>query len=46
LAAKLRNMVLDAFADPTTAKQMPYSEDDLMFLGQIFENFKKEKVAT
>jgi hypothetical protein len=29
-------MVKDAFADPTTAQQMPYSKSDLIFLGQIF----------
>ena len=44
LAAKLRNMVKDAFADPTTAQQMPYSKEDLIFLGRIFENFKKQKL--
>jgi DNA-binding transcriptional MerR regulator len=36
LTTKLRNMAKDAFADPTTAQQMPYSKDDLIFLGQIF----------
>ena len=39
LTTKLRNMVKDAFADPVTAKQMPYSKEDLIFLGTIFENF-------
>jgi hypothetical protein len=39
LTMKLRNMVKDAFADPTTAQQMPYSKNDLIFLGKIFENF-------
>ena len=38
LTTKLRSMVIDAFADPTTAQQMPYSKDDLSFLGSIFEN--------
>ena len=33
-----RNMVKDAFADPITAQQMPYSKNDLIFLGRIFEN--------
>ncbi len=36
LTTKLRNMAKDAFADPTTAQQMPYSKEDLIFLGQIF----------
>jgi DNA-binding transcriptional MerR regulator len=36
LETKLRNMVKDAFAHPITAQQMPYSKDDLVFLGQIF----------
>jgi DNA-binding transcriptional MerR regulator len=36
LNTKLRNMAKDAFADPVTAGQMPYSKDDLIFLGQIF----------
>ena len=43
LATKLRNMAKDAFADPITAQQMPYSKEDLIFLGRIFENFKKQK---
>lgn len=38
LTTKLRNMVKDAFADPVTAPQMPYSKNDLNFLGKIFEN--------
>jgi len=38
LTTKLRNMVKDAFADPVTAQQMPYSKNDLVFLGRIFEN--------
>ena len=38
LTTKLRNMVKDAFADATTAAQMPYSKDELIFLGRIFEN--------
>ena len=38
LTNKLRNMVKDAFADATTAAQMPYSKDELIFLGRIFEN--------
>jgi len=38
LTTKLRNMVKDAFADPVTAEQMPYSKNDLIFLGKIFEN--------
>jgi hypothetical protein len=38
LTTKLRNMVKDAFADPVTAQQMPYSKGDLNFLGKIFEN--------
>ena len=41
LETKLRNMVKDAFADPITAQQMPYSKDELIFLGKIFEGFKK-----
>ena len=38
LETKLRNMVKDAFAHPITAQQMPYSKDDLVFLGKIFES--------
>jgi DNA-binding transcriptional MerR regulator len=38
LTTKLRNMVKDAFADPTAAQQMPYSKGDLIFLGKIFES--------
>ena len=38
LETKLRNMTKDAFADPTTAAQTPYSKDELIFLGRIFEN--------
>jgi len=38
LETKLRNMVKDAFAHPITAQQMPYSKDDLVFLGRIFES--------
>jgi len=41
LATKLRNMAKDAFADPKTAAQMPYSKDDLIFLGQIFGKLKE-----
>lgn len=37
LATKLRNMTKDAMADPATAAQMPYSKNDLIFLGKIFE---------
>jgi hypothetical protein len=40
LITKLRNMTKDAFADPTTAPQMPYSAEDLFFLGQIFQSMK------
>jgi DNA-binding transcriptional MerR regulator len=38
LTTKLRNMTKDAMADPVTAAQMPYSKNDLLFLGKIFEN--------
>jgi MerR family transcriptional regulator, thiopeptide resistance regulator len=37
LTGKLRSMVMDAFADPITAQQMPYAKEDLSFLGSIFE---------
>lgn len=37
LATKLRNMTKDAMADHATAAQMPYSKNDLIFLGKIFE---------
>ena len=37
LTTKLRNMTKDAMADPVTAAQMPYSKNDLVFLGKIFE---------
>lgn len=40
LQTKLRNMTKDAFADPITAAQMPYSKEDLFFLGRIFENLR------
>lgn len=40
LTTKLRNMTKDAFADPATAAQMPYSADDLLFLGLIFESMR------
>jgi len=36
LTTKLRNMTKDAFADPVTAQQMPYSKEHLIFLGMIF----------
>ena len=36
LTTKLRNMTKDAFADPVTAQQMPYTKDHLVFLGMIF----------
>lgn len=45
LETKLRNMVKGAFADPVTAPQMPYSKDELVFLGRIFEGFKKAEPA-
>jgi hypothetical protein len=41
LATKLHNMVKDAFADPTTARQMPYSKEGLIFLGKIFGSRKE-----
>jgi hypothetical protein len=40
LTTKLRNMTKDAFADPATAPQMPYSKDHLVFLGMIFGSMK------
>jgi DNA-binding transcriptional MerR regulator len=36
LTTKLRNMTKDAFADPVTAQQMPYTKEHLIFLGMIF----------
>jgi MerR family transcriptional regulator, thiopeptide resistance regulator len=41
VAARIRNMVRDAFADPATAAQMPFSEQDMAFLEQIFGQLKK-----
>ena len=41
LTTKLRNMTNDAFADPVTAQQMPYSKDHLIFLGMIFASMKE-----
>ena len=41
LTTKLRNMTKDAFADPVTAQQMPYSKDHLIFLGMIFASMKE-----
>ena len=41
LTTKLRNMTKDAFADPVTAQQMPYSVDHLIFLGMIFASMKE-----
>jgi DNA-binding transcriptional MerR regulator len=38
LTTKLRNMTKDAFADPVTAQQMPYTKDHLIFLGMIFQS--------
>jgi DNA-binding transcriptional MerR regulator len=38
LTTRLRNMAKDAFSDPVTARQMPYSVEELFFLGQILEN--------
>lgn len=41
LTTKLRNMTKDAFADPITAQQMPYSKEHLIFLGMIFGSMKE-----
>jgi hypothetical protein len=40
VAARMRNMVRDALADPVTAPQMPFSAADLAFLEQIFGKLK------
>jgi DNA-binding transcriptional MerR regulator len=40
VAARMRNMVRDALADPATAPQMPFSAADLAFLEQIFGKLK------
>lgn len=42
---KLRNMARDAFADPRTASQMPYSQDELLFLEQVFGALKARMSA-
>lgn len=42
LTTKLRNMTKDAFADPITAPQMPYSKEELFFLGRIFESMRAQ----
>jgi len=42
LATKLRNMTKDAFADPVTEKQMPYTKDNLIFLGMIFASLREQ----
>jgi len=46
LTAKLGDMTQDAFADPVTAGQMPFSEDNLIFLGMTFENLKEPNQAS
>jgi DNA-binding transcriptional MerR regulator len=45
LTTKLRNMTKDAFADPVTAQQMPYSKEHLIFLGMIFASMSEERRA-
>jgi MerR family transcriptional regulator, thiopeptide resistance regulator len=42
LTTKLRNMTKDAFADPVTAQQMPYSKEHLIFLGMIFAGMSEQ----
>jgi DNA-binding transcriptional MerR regulator len=41
VALRMRNMVKDAFADPVTAVQMPFSAQDLAFLEKIFGQLKE-----
>ena len=43
VAARIRSMVKDAFADPVTAPQMPYSADDLAFFEKIMGNLRQAK---
>ena len=43
LTTKLRNMTKDAFADPVTARQMPYGKEHLIFLGMIFASLKEQQ---
>ena len=38
MVSDLRLTTNRAMADATTAAQMPYSKDELIFLGRIFEN--------
>jgi DNA-binding transcriptional MerR regulator len=45
LTTKLRNMTKDAMADPVTAQQMPYSKDNLIFLGMIFASMSEARRA-
>lgn len=41
MAARMRNMVRDALADPVTAPQMPFSAQDMAFLETIMEKLKE-----
>ena len=41
LNTKLLNMTKDAFADPVTAAQMPYTKEELTFLRDIFASMTK-----
>lgn len=41
VAIRLRNMVKDALADPSTAAQMPFSTQEMAFLEQIFGKLEK-----
>lgn len=41
MASRMRSLVKDALADPTTAPQMPFSAEHLAFLQQIFGKLKE-----
>jgi MerR family transcriptional regulator, thiopeptide resistance regulator len=41
MALRLRNMATDALADPVTAPQMPFSAENMAFLGKIMGKLKE-----
>jgi MerR family transcriptional regulator, thiopeptide resistance regulator len=44
VAARMRNMVMDALADPATAPQMPFSAEHMVFLVKIMGKLKEADV--
>jgi DNA-binding transcriptional MerR regulator len=43
MALRLRNMASDALADPVTAPQMPFSAENMAFLGKIMGKLKETR---